>query len=131
MQCCSNGGAKLKPFEFSLRLPELYQPDFSGTIHRVGQFQDLLIVDIAYELVGLDADLQVIPFARAIMGGWNFTQHIPSLHCGSIEATESQTTVARIETVMLILTVGIKDEARRARLIVHANKGADLEGNFG
>src|SRR5438270_6540000 len=56
---------------------------------------------------------------------------MPRKHIGAFKATQAQVAVRWIKPIMLVIAVAVKDEPRRARLVVEFHRDSEIERRLG
>ena len=96
----------------------------------VTRFDYELVVHITQKFVFFDAYLQMIPFAWPVVLTGNLTQNLLSEDIGTLKAAEPQFAGTGIEPVVLVISIGVKNQAGSTRLLVQLDTDGDFVGNF-
>jgi hypothetical protein len=90
-----------------------------------------LSVDVALEVVAVDAYGEFVPVIEAPRRVWSVVKDGPGVDIGTIETGESEVSGTGIEAVVTITSVGMEDESCGALFVVESNGDADIEGGCG
>ena len=112
--------------ELGARVAELGQADASGLQGNVVGLHDKMVIDVAQDPVLLHAHLERVPVTGPVMGAGPLCQDGPGVDVRSLEAGEAKLAAARVETVVLVAAVGMKDQAGGAGLVVQAHRHGEL-----
>ena len=86
-------------------------------------------------LLGLDADLDLVPIPRSIVIRFKFPQHIPGENRRTFEAGQTHVPVRRIEAVVFVAVVGMENESGSTSLVILVTKfpaiTVQAEGDLG
>src|SRR5436309_3451432 len=107
----------LKVAEFRPRLAELGQANLARRETGVAGVHGEVIVDIATDAVLLQADLECIPFPRPIVRARLLTEDGPGKDIGPLKTGQPQLPDTRIEAIVLVAAIGLKDQPGSARFI--------------
>src|SRR5207253_1895657 len=89
-----------------------------------------MLVDIAQELVAVDADLDGVPLAGLVMRAGKLLEDLPGEDIGPVEERQTEAAAGRVKAIVPILAVAGEDQAGGAGFIVELHRDGDLVGEL-
>ena len=124
-------GSESEVAEGRYGLTELGQSHLPGTESIIFQFDHLLAIDEAGDLLLFHAYAQAVPLTRVIGVALELPEDVPGEDIRTVETRETEAAAAGIESVVPVSAVRFEGEAGGPGLIVEDDLDSHLVGEFG